>query len=175
MISWIYGSGISYLVSKLLNNQMKVNIQVVHVLPGRLRLQCHRWKDEKVVVILEQQLAKHKLIKHVKASGITGSLLIEFVQDYLSEVQLEQILAEATSATVSGFVQKEADLLKQMKRIVNRADQVLKVKSLGKADLRTLIICYLIVKGVIAFRNNSDEAGRQLLWAYRFINGEGGR
>lgn len=173
MNSWILGSVLSFGVSKLLSKQTTLNISVKHAIPGRIRLQCERWKDQEIVEVLEEIMSKHPLIRDCTASSITGSLLLEFKKEYLTESEFNQVLKRATSATVKGFSTKEADALKVMKKVVNKVDGTIKSKSLGVIDLKSLIILSLVVKGVLALKNNPEESGRQLIWAYRFLAGEG--
>lgn len=175
MFSWIYGIGFSFLASKLFGYLTKMNIQVVHALPGRVRLQCSRWKDINVAGALERRVGAHPLVRKVQASPVTGTLLIEFTGTQLAPAQFEGVIKTAAEASADGFKVKEADLLVSMKRVLKKADQTVKAQSLGKVDIRTLIIFYLAWKGIRAFGTNNGEAERQLLWAFRFLNGEGGR
>lgn len=173
MNSWILGSMVSYGFSRMLASQTSLKINVKHAMPGRIRLECPKWKNEEVAVVIEKEMLKSPIIKECQVSPITGSLLLIFNKEYLSESEFDKVLQLATKATVKGFDEKEADALKLMKKTVRVVDRTIKSRSLGMVDLKSMIIIGLIVKSLSGMTRNPGEGGRQLLWAYRFLGGEG--
>lgn len=173
MTSWIIGSTLSYLASKFLAGQTSLNINIKHAMPGRVRLQCDRWKDSNVTSVLAAHLRAHPLVSECTVSSITGSLLLILNKEYLSEKEFDHILKTATSASVEGFTLKEADTIRLMKKAVQSVNRAVKAKTLGTVDLKSVIVVTLVGKGVLAMRTNPAECGRNLLLAYRLLDGEG--
>lgn len=77
----------------ILNKMKKVlaksDIEIVHFLPGRIRLKCPAWKGtaSKSSLILER-LKNEPKVNSAKLSTETGTLLIEFDQGVLKNLSL---------------------------------------------------------------------------------------
>jgi hypothetical protein len=67
-------------------------VNVVHAIPGRLRLQCNRWKNRKISKSLQIKFTEHPLVDRASTSPITGSLLLELNVDRLSKDQFKRLV-----------------------------------------------------------------------------------
>jgi hypothetical protein len=101
----------------------KVNI--VHAIPGRLRLQCNQWKNDKVSHSLELNFREHSLVDRVSVSSITGTLLLELKIKYLTKVQFNQLVQLAVDASSP---HKEANYIETLKETVSKKGRSLLIK-----------------------------------------------
>ncbi|WHY85602.1 hypothetical protein QNH39_23815 [Neobacillus novalis] len=174
MISSLVGLGASLLAPKLLSSITDQKIEVVHAMPGRLRLKCDRWKNEVVATHLEQTFSQLTIIKSVSGSPITGSLVIEFNVPTLTPEQFDELLKLAVDTSVSAYPYVEAQLMKTMKKTVSTVDGLIKKRSSGKADVDSLLSLFLLVYGVTRFPVNPAFSSSVLYWAYTIITNEKG-
>lgn len=174
MISSLVGLGASLLAPKLLSSITDQKIEVVHAMPGRVRLKCIRWKDEIVVHHLEQTFRQLTIVKSVSGSPITGSLLIEFNVPTLSPEQFDELLKLAVDTSVNAYPYVEAQLMKTMKKTVSTMDGLIKKRSSGKADVDSLLSLFLLIYGVTRFPVNPAFSSSLLYWAYTIITKENG-
>jgi hypothetical protein len=93
----------------------KVNI--VHAIPGRIRLQCNQWKNDKVSHSLELKFREHSLVDRVSVSPITGTLLLELKVKYLTKVQFNQLVQHAVDAASP---HKEGNYIGKIKETVSK-------------------------------------------------------
>jgi hypothetical protein len=94
----------------------KVNI--VHAIPGRIRLQCNQWKNEKVSQSLEFGFKAHPLVDRASVSPISGTLLLELKVFHLTKEQFNQLVQHAVDAA---HPHKEVNHFKALKKMVNKA------------------------------------------------------
>jgi hypothetical protein len=172
MISPLLGITGSFLGSRLLSLISTQNVNVVHTMPGRIRLQSNQWKSKKVSQLFESAFKVHFLIHQVTASPVTGTLLVEFKVPYITKNQLDQLIQQAVDLSVSTYPHKSADLTKGMKGLINKANGIIKTRTLGKADLNSLLILFLLGKGLCQFKKNPSFATGLLLWAYGLLTRE---
>jgi hypothetical protein len=172
MISPLVGLAGSILGSRLFSSLSTQKVNVVHAMPGRIRLQSNQWKSKEVARALKFALKGHALVHQVSSSPVAGSLLIEFKVPHLTKEQLDQIIQQAVSASVSAYPQKEANLMKSMKRITHRVDSTIKTKTFGNADLNSILIVLLLGKGIWLFKRNPTFSTGLLLWAYGLLTRE---
>ncbi|OEH85239.1 hypothetical protein BHU72_06445 [Desulfuribacillus stibiiarsenatis] len=65
------------------------NIDIAHLIPGRLRLKCTGWQDkEDRIYQFLQELEKEPKIESAQYTPETGSLLILFDKSLLQEIQI---------------------------------------------------------------------------------------
>lgn len=174
MFSSLVGLGASLLAPKIFSYINDQKVEVVHAMPGRVRLKCDQWKDETVAAHLEQTFKQLELVKHVKASPITGSLLIEFVVLSLTPQQFDELLTLAVNTSVNAFPYVDARLMKTMKNTVFSVDGLIKKRTSGKADVDSLLSLFLIIYGVIGFPANPAFSSSLLYWSYTIITKEKG-
>ncbi|EKN69071.1 hypothetical protein BABA_11596 [Neobacillus bataviensis LMG 21833] len=174
MISSLVGLGASLLAPKLLSSINDQKIEVVHAMPGRVRLKCDRWKDEMVAHHLEQTFNQLTIVKSASGSPITGSLLIEFNVPALSPEQFDELLKLAVDTSVNAYPYVEAQLMKTMKKTVSSVDGLIKKRSSGKADVDSLLSLFLLISGVTRFSANPAFSSSLLYWAYTIMTKEKG-
>jgi hypothetical protein len=174
MISSLMGLGASLIAPKLFSYINDQKIEVVHAMPGRVRLKCDQWKVEAVSSHLEQTFRQLHIVKHVEASPITGSLLIEFVVPNLTSQQFEELLELAVNTSVNAFPHVEAQLMKTMKNTISSVDGLIKKRTAGKADVDSLLSLFLLIYGVIGLPANPAFSSSLLYWSYTIITKEKG-
>jgi hypothetical protein len=99
----------------------KVNI--MQVIPGRVRLQCNQWRNKDVSQSLEKVFQNHPVVKKVSTSPITGSLLLELTVDHLSKEQFHQLVQQAVDAT---YHRRESGLMELMQKTIQWVDKKVK-------------------------------------------------
>ncbi|MFJ5714090.1 HMA2 domain-containing protein [Neobacillus sp. NPDC093127] len=174
MITSLVGLGASLLAPKLLSSVTDQKIEVVHAMPGRIRLKCERWKDGIVAHHLEQTFSQLTIVKSVSGSPITGSLLIEFNVATLSPEQFDELLRLAVDTSVNAYPYVEAQLMKTMKKTVSITDGLIKKRTSGKADVDSLLSLFLLIYGATKIPVNPAFSSSLLYWAYTIITKEKG-
>jgi hypothetical protein len=174
MISSLVGLGASLLAPKILSQINDQKVEVVHAMPGRVRLKCDRWKDPVVAAHLEQTFSHLGIVKHVSASPITGSLLIEFFVPSLTTEQFDELVKLAVNTSVNAFPHVEAQLMKTMKNTVSSVDGLIKKRTSGKADIDSLLSLFLLIYGTVGFSANPAFSSSLLYWSYTIITKEKG-
>lgn len=172
MIRTLLGIAGSYVGSRFLSSNSTQKINVVHAMPGRIRLQCNQWKSKEVAQSIESELKKHPLVMQISASPITGSLLLEFNVLHLKAEQFDQLVQQGVAASVKAYPHKEAELMKSIKGTVKWADKTIKTKTFGKADLNSLLILFLLGQGIWKFKRNPAFSIGLILWAYGLLTRE---
>ncbi|PLR95525.1 HMA2 domain-containing protein [Bacillus sp. T33-2] len=174
MISSLVGLGASLVAPKLFSQLNDQKVEFVHAMPGRVRLKCSRWKDDTVSKHLVKMLSQLEIVKHVSASPITGSLLIEFVVPSLTPEQFDELVKLAVNTSVNAFPHTEAKLMKSMKNTVSSVDGLIKKRTSGKADVDSLLSLFLIIYGMAGFSANPAFSSSLLYWFYTLITKEKG-
>lgn len=169
MFSSLFGLGVSMLAPKVFSFLGDQKIKVVHAMTGRIRLQCDQWKDKVVAGGLEKALANDALVKTVKASKVSGSLLIEFNVSHLTQEQFDKILLQAVEAAVSSYPHMESQIMDKMRQTVQLVDGQIKKRTSAIADLDSLLVLLMLGKGVTGFSKNSAFSSSLLFWAYNII------
>ncbi|WP_413304375.1 HMA2 domain-containing protein [Bacillus sp. 1P10SD] len=169
MISSLVGLGASLLAPKILSQINDQKVEVVHAMPGRVRLKCDRWKDPVVAAHLEQTFSHLGIVKHVSASPITGSLLIEFFVPSLTTEQFDELVKLAVNTSVNAFPHVEAQLMKTMKNTVSSVDGLIKKRTSGKADIDSLLSLFLLIYGTVGISANPAFSSSLLYWSYTII------
>jgi hypothetical protein len=169
--SW-FGIAGSMIGSRLFSSYSTQKIHVVTAMPGRIRLQCNHWKSKEVAQSIKSAFEGHPLVSQMEASSVTGSLLFIFKEPYLTKEQLDQIVQQAVNASVLAYPHKESDLMKSLKGAVRKVDGTIKTKTFGKADLNSILILFLLGKGLSVMKRNPSFAVGLLLWAYGLLTRE---
>ncbi|WP_166239648.1 HMA2 domain-containing protein [Paenibacillus turpanensis] len=173
MLQHLIGIGASIALTHYIQKSKNLNIKVLHASPGRLRLQCDRWKNANIAPVLTKQMEAHRLVERVEVSPITGSLLLLFHAPSLTPDQLDEILKLAVSSTTEGYRRAPSTVMQTMRKTLRRADQNIKVHSRGAFDLKSVVT--LSVLGKVLWdtgRHKHPLAVTLLLWAYTSMDGK---
>lgn len=160
---------------------MTRTIQVVHALPGRVRLRCSWLRDDRRAAHdLAARLADHDGVIEVRARPYTSSLVIEFAPDRLDEGRViaavrdlagdarvlalgEQPPPPETIPPLSRIAQRTAHMMKEIDADVRRATS-------GAADLGTLTTLAMFAGGVYqAFGGKKVEAPHWFTLAWNAV------
>ncbi|KGX91061.1 hypothetical protein N781_04945 [Pontibacillus halophilus JSM 076056 = DSM 19796] len=174
MIQTLIGLGASFAIPSLMKRLKDQKVQVLHAMPGRVRLQSDHWKDDHIAVALEEQFSTISIVKNVRASGTTGSLLIEFTTPHLTSQQFDEVVQLAVDTSTRAYRHVDASLTKSMRHGVDSLDQLIKKQTGAKTDLDSLIVLGLLVKGTTGFATNPAFASSLLYWAYTILKREDG-
>lgn len=172
MMSSLIGIGTSIFAPKLLSQIKDQKIQILHAMPGRIRLQCNQWKNQEIATSLETSFKKIPIVKHVNSSPLTGSLLLEFHVQHIEPKDFDQLMQYAVNVSVSTYPYIESKLMKTMRGTVNSFDGLIKKRSSGKIDIDSLLLLLMLGKGVSGFKNNPAFSSSLLFWAYSLIKNE---
>ncbi|QHE51553.1 HMA2 domain-containing protein [Pontibacillus sp. HMF3514] len=172
MISSLLGISTSIIAPKLLSNLKDQKIHILHVMPGRIRLQCDQWKNKLVAQSLESSYKQIPVIKDVKCSPYTGSLLLEFNVQHLDPDHFHQLLQHAVNVSQELYPSMESELMKKMRGTVNSFDGLIKKRTSGKVDVDSLLLLIMLGKGVTGFNRNPAFSSSLLFWAYTLIKNE---
>ena len=173
MYNTLMGIGLSLAGPKMLSKIQDQKVHVVHALPGRVRLKCSRWKNEKTASNLESVFKQIPLVSKAEASPITGSLLLEFKLQSLTQEQFDQIVQQAVHTSVATYPELESDLMVILKNIINTIDNTMRRQSGGRVDIDALLSVVLIVSGILMMPSNPAFSSSLLYWAYTIITNKG--
>jgi hypothetical protein len=82
----------------------KKDFQVLHALPGRVRLKLHRLKhNNSCAAEIQRDLLKVSGITHLEAHPQTGSLLIEYDPNVLEALSLHPSVSSCLGLSLSDF------------------------------------------------------------------------
>ncbi|MGM9928913.1 MAG: HMA2 domain-containing protein [Bacillus sp. (in: firmicutes)] len=165
----IVSIGATLLAPKLMSQIQDQKVNVVHAIPGRVRLQCNRWKNEQTAVNLVKVFRNFPVVKQVKASAITGSLTLEFHVKTLTEEQFDHIVRSAVETSVATYPELQADLMAILQNVIKTLDATMKKQSGGKVDVASLLSVVLIINGVLKLPTNPTYSSSLLYWAYTII------
>jgi hypothetical protein len=167
--STLLGLGAYIIAPKLIGKLREQKIQVIHAVPGRLRLQNHGWKDEHVAAYMEKVLIRHPLIESCRVSPITGSLVLEFTIPYLQQTELDELLQLVTDVTVESFAVTNDKLMNTMRGTFNRINENVKKTTNGYTSIDSLLIVYFMFQGIRSFPVNPAFASSLFYWAYTVL------
>ncbi len=173
MFNTLLGIGLSLAGPKMLSKIQDQKVQVVHALPGRVRLQCSRWKNAKTAKNLESVFKQVPLISKVEASPITGSLLLEFHVSTLTQEQFDSIVQQAVQTSVATYPELQSDLMVILKNVINTIDYTMRKQSGGRLDIDALLSVVLIINGILRMPANPAFSSSLLYWAYTIITNKG--
>ncbi|MGN1386346.1 MAG: HMA2 domain-containing protein [Bacillus sp. (in: firmicutes)] len=154
---------------KLMANLKDQKVTVVHAIPGRVRLQCNKWKNEPTARNLVKVFKSFPIVKKVEASPITGSLTLQFHIETMTQEQFNEIVQTAVDTSVATYPEMQADLMSILKNVVKTVDNTIKKESSGKADVASLLSVVLIINGVLKMPMNPTFSSSLLYWAYTII------
>jgi len=107
------------------------DFQVLHALPGRVRLKLHRLKNNtSFAAEIQRDLPKVLGIKHLEANPQTGSLLIEYDPNVLDALSLHPSVSSCLGLPLSDLKTKSA---KGRAKTLKTARKVSTKKMEGKA------------------------------------------
>jgi hypothetical protein len=172
MISSLIGLGASIFAPKLLSQLKDQKIQILHAMPGRIRLQCDQWKNQEIATSLENSFKKIPIVKHVTSSPLTGSLLLQFNVQHIEPNDFDQLMQHAVNVSVSTYPYIESKLMKTMRGTVSSFDGLIKKRTSGKVDIDSLLLLLMLGKGVSGFKSNPAFSSSLLFWAYSLIKNE---
>ncbi|MCP3028732.1 HMA2 domain-containing protein [Halobacillus sp. A5] len=173
MMNSLIGLGASFAIPGIMKRLKDQKVQVLHAMPGRVRLQSDHWKEEKIAEALELQMGQVSLVSRVKASGITGSLLLEFTTDHLTSEQFDALVQLAVDTSISTYPHIESKVKSSLRKSVDSFDDLIKKQTGGKTDAESLLILTLLFKGATGFGTNPAFASSLLYWAYTLIKKDG--
>jgi hypothetical protein len=173
MMPSLIGLGTTILAPKLLSRLKDQKIQILHAMPGRIRLQCNQWKNKEVATSLESSFKKLSIIKRASSSHFTGSLLLEFNVECIDPKVFDQLMQHAVDVAVSAYPKTESRLMRTMRGTVNSFDGLVKKRTSGNVDVDSLLLLLMLGKGVTGFKNNPAFSSSLLFWAYSLIKNEG--
>ncbi|MRX73807.1 hypothetical protein GJU40_16820 [Bacillus lacus] len=172
MISTLIGMGGSLLAPKILSQLRDQKINILHAMPGRLRIQCDNWKSEEVASHLQHKINHLPIVATCKASSITGSILIEFILPYMSEQELDELMKFIVQEASEAILEIDAKITRTMQKSLTIIDKGIKRQSSGLADLDSLLVLFLLGKGIHSFHTAPAFSGSLLYWAYTIIRGK---
>ncbi|MBS3983777.1 MAG: hypothetical protein KGZ41_08265 [Dethiobacter sp.] len=155
----------------IMKNFSKLNIRVLHAMPGRIRLQCNTWKSETIADGLADSLRRNGLVDRISVSPITGSLLIHFTQKHLERSQFDEFMDLVVRQTKAGIELEASSATRLMSRVVTGLDSRVKVVTKGLFDLPSLFVVALTTQAVKGFGGNRGNSLQQLFWVYRLLRG----
>ncbi len=173
MLNTLLGIGASFLAPKIMSKVQDQKVNVVHAVPGRVRLQCNKWKNEQTAKNLCSVFQRIPLIRHAEASPVTGSLLLEFTTMSLTQDQFDAIVKKAVETSVATYPEMQAELMGVLKSIVQTVDTTLKKQSGGKLDVDSLLSVSLIIGGVLKMPATPAFSSSLFYWAYTIITNKG--
>ncbi|WP_027954573.1 HMA2 domain-containing protein [Halobacillus kuroshimensis] len=173
MIQNLIGLGASLAAPEIMKRMKDQKVQVLHAMPGRVRLQSDHWKNETTAAALEEVFTEIPIVQHVEASGITGSLLILFNSSTLTSEQFDALIQLAVDTSTSTYPYIESKMKSSFRKGMNSLNNAVKKQTGGKTDAESLLVLWLLYKGTTGFGGNPAFASSLLYWAYTLIQKDG--
>ena len=173
MMSTLVGIGASIITPKLMAQVRDQKIKIIHAMPGRLRLQCDRWKNDVVANALRHHVEQLPLISSSKASPITGSLTLEFVVPHINQQELDELMQFIVQTASDARLSTDATLMRGMQHTMGFVDYGIKKQTNGFADFDSLFILFLLGKGMHTFSNAPAISANLFYWAYTILKRKG--
>ncbi|MGD7008588.1 HMA2 domain-containing protein [Metabacillus sp. 84] len=170
MIKTMLGIGASLAAPKVLSAIKDQKVNVVHAIPGRVRLKCDRWKNEVTASNLTQVFTEVPIVKRVEASAVTGTLLIEFHEPTITQEQFDEIVQGAVNTSVASYPEVQSNLAQILSNLLKTLDSGLKKQTAGRVDTDSLLSVLLIVSGLLKLPANPVYSSSLLYWAYTIIS-----
>lgn len=168
-MNMLMGLGATFVIPKFLKRLQDQKINVRHACPGRVRLQCDKWKNEPTARNLMTMFGKVPNVRNVKASPMTGSLVIEFHSKTLTAEQFDEIVQNAVDISVHTYSELPSTLKTVMRNSVKTVDNTVKVQSGGNLDVDSMMSVILMISGVFRISTNPVFASTLFYWAYSLI------
>ena len=165
----IVSIGATIFAPKLMEKIQHQKVTVVHAIPGRVRLQCDRWKNKQTAENLMKVFQNFAVVKNVETSAITGSLMLEFHVKSLTQEQFDHIVKSAVETSVATYPELESDLMGILKNVIHTIDSTMKKQIGGKIDVTSLLSVVLIINGILKLPTNPTFSSSLLYWAYTII------
>lgn len=156
-------------IPKLMKGLQDQKVNVRHASPGRVRLQCDKWKNKVTADNLVSVFEAVTIVSKVETSPITGSLLLEFRSETLTAEQFDEIVKTAVETSINTYAELPSSLKSVMKKSVNTIDHTLKKQSGGNIDFESGMSVFLIINGIMRFTTNPVFASTLFYWAYSLI------
>ncbi len=96
----LFGKVTTLMIAKHVERKLgKYNIQFVHFIPGRLRLQSAEWKaNDTLIENIIKQLYAQPFVFSVQPTKETGSLLITYDASYITNIKELEVWFEILDA-----------------------------------------------------------------------------
>lgn len=169
MWSSIIGISAYMLAPKIIGKLREQKIEIVHAIPGRLRLRNTSWKNDQIALLIEREMRKHPLVKSANASPITGTLLIEFTTLYLEQAQLDEIFHIATNSTIEGFAKADDKAITIIGKTFNNVNGNVKKVTNGYVSVDSMMIAFFIFRAIKTYSTNPAFATSLLYWVYTML------
>ncbi len=125
---------------------MAPRAQIVHRLPGRLRLKIsEKRRDTAWFGEITPRLEKLAGVQQVEISPLSGSVLIR----YEPHEPLEQRLRRSGILEITDPAASPPPVLDTLTDVVSRSDKALERRTGGRANLRSLLILVLVVLAIV--------------------------
>lgn len=170
MLKTMLGIGASLAAPKIISAIKDQKVHVVHATPGRVRLKCDRWKNEYTASNLTKVFNDVPTVKRAEASSITGTLLIEFYEQMITQEQFDEIVKGAVEISVASYPGIQSDLSQILSNLMQNLDTGLKKQTAGRVDTDSLLSVVLIVSGILKLPANPVYSSSLLYWAYTIIS-----
>lgn len=168
-MNMLMGLGVTMVVPKLMKNLQDQKVNVLHASPGRVRLQCDKWKNEPTATNLETAFHQVPIVRSVKASPITGSLLLEFYVPTITPEQFDEIIKTAVKTSIDTYEELPSSLKTVMRSSLRTVDHTLKKQSGGHIDFESAMSVFLIFNGIMRMTTSPVFASTLIYWAYSII------
>lgn len=165
----LVGLGTTMVIPKLMKKLQDQKVNVLHASPGRVRLQCDKWKNEPTAHNLVLLFEQAPIVKNVKTSAITGSLLLEFNTKTLTAEQFDEIVKSAVETSVETYAELPSALKSVLRNSVTTVDNTLRKQSAGNLDLESSMSIVLVISAILRITTNPVFASTLLYWAYSLI------
>lgn len=166
----LYGIGATFLAPKVFSYFNDHKIEIVHAMPGRLRIRSDKWKNEIVTKNLQTSFYDLPLIKSANANPLSGSLLLTFNSEYISQQDFDHLMQYAVEVATFSHATMPAKAINVMEEAVLTADRQIKKKTAATMDVDSVLILFLLVKGLTNFSKNPTFSSTLLYWAYSILN-----
>lgn len=168
----IVGFGATLFAPRLLKGLQDQKVKVLHASPGRLRLQCDKWKNNVTARLMIENFASVPLVDKTEVSPVTGSLLLLFKTQTLTQEQFDEIVKTAVESSVAAYNELPSNLNKVMQHSLHTVDIALKRQSGGNIDMDGVLSAMLLFTGIATFPANPAFASSMLYWSYSIIKNQ---
>ncbi|REB07222.1 hypothetical protein DVB69_10255 [Sporosarcina sp. BI001-red] len=169
MMNTMIGFGATMITPSIFKRMTDQKVTVLHASPGRLRLQCDKWKNVPTSTNLQMAFRKVAIVQRSSASPITGSLLLEFTTPTLTQEQFDTIVQYAVEVSAATYQELPSSLETVLKNTVSTVDHTLKRQSAGSLDLDAILSVALLFGGISKLPVNPAFGASMLYWAYSLI------
>lgn len=169
MFNALIGLGATLIAPKAMRKFQDQKVTVVHASPGRVRLQCDKWKNEPTARNLETYFKTIDVVKSVEATSVSGSLLLTFQVPSLTVEQFDWIVKKAVEISVETYCELPSELDKGLHHTLDFLDTNMKKQTGGNIGLDGIVSTVCLVGGIMTIPTNLPFAGSLLYWSYSNI------